>query len=123
MLTEIVAVQQAASSLKALHSNLRTITPVHGLRHLVVCDAGPSFKSLARLLPLFKALETLCLYNCSKQDKMPYYSKHADVRFPELHLGGMTVLRSLELDTVLPRSIQLHETCDLHITLTGRLIP
>jgi hypothetical protein len=88
-----------------------------GLSHLVVCDAGPAFQRLSQLLPMFKSLETLCLYNCS----MPDSSKHKEVPFPALHMNVLPKLRNVELDMVLPCSIQLCEACELHSIITGRL--
>ena len=103
-----------ATALKVLRTNLSTITPVLGLRHLLVDGAHSCCQSLFKMLPLFKSLETLSL-NC--------YCDPGAVCFPALHLEGLQQLRSVELYRVLPSSIRLREGCELHVSISGRLTP
>ena len=85
-----------------------------GLRHLVILHPGPGCESLAQQLVLFRSLEILSLNNTYKPE---------DVSFPGLHLDGLPALHSVKLKRVVPRSIRLREGCELHIVITGRLIP
>ena len=104
-----------ATTLKALRTNLIVTTPVTGLAHLVVHDVGGSnMGTLSLTLPLFKSLKTLSLGT-----NWPT----ASVSFPALHLAGLQDLSSVELDRLMPASILLSKGCELHLKLTGKLIP
>ena len=87
---------------------------VVGLTNLVVHDAGGDFSTLSLTLPLFKHLKTLSLGT-----NWPM----ASVDFPQLHLAGLQDLYSVKLDRLMPGSILLSKSCELHLKLTGTLIP
>ena len=103
-----------ATALKALRTNLTYISPVLGLTHLLICEAGTDFEILSQTLALFKSLQTLYLES---------YAADEEVAFPTLHLAGLQELRSIHLNGLVPGSIRLSASCKLHFSTTGRPIP
>ena len=97
-----------------MHTNLTSnITPLPGLKHLVVRNAGRGTESLAQVLPLFMSLETLSLSN----------HRASQAYSCRLHLDGLQQLRSVALDKMLLCGIRLRKGCELHVNTTGTLLP
>lgn len=77
---------------------------------------GPTLRCSPGRCLCSKSLETLSLHTSMR-------SLAGWLSFPMLHLEGLRELRVVDLDKVLPSSIRLRAGCELHIFLTGRLIP
>lgn len=84
------------------------------LAHLVISTVEDNFTILSKTLPQFSLLKSLFLGGT------PGSNANSSLK---LHLEGLRELRSVALNRLVPVSIQLRESCKLHVHMTGRRRP
>lgn len=107
LLTWLAAHAEGLRSLSLSFSQLPAMPALPHLQHLVVEHAMPDFAAVIRVLPLLTSLQTLCLaYNGSCND-----AEQADV-----DLSSLIHLRSVSLMGLMPSTLALPPTTELHVT-------